>query len=880
VTPERWHTKVGPYEIVARLGAGRMGVVYKAKDTRLQRFVALKFLPDEVAREPRALARFTREAQLASSLNHPNICTIYEIGEQDGQCFIAMELLEGHTLQTKIAGQPLPLETFLDLALQITDALEAAHERAIVHRDLKPSNIFVSDRGDAKLLDFGLAKHVRPESLAAADAATISGSLTIPGQIVGTIVYMSPEQARGEELDARTDLFSLGVVLYEMATGRRAFDGKSTAVVFEAILSRAPETPLAVNPSLPSRLAEIIEKCLEKDRDLRCQSAAELRGDLKRLKRDLESSRTSAARPAAAVAAATSRPIGAAAWAIRGAIALALVVAGIGATLLYDWANMPPRVIGIQVLTRDGRLKGNEVGPTPLVTDGERIYFTEAAGLTPLLAQVSVSGGDTVSAPAPFADIDPTSISPDGSSLLLGGTNSFGGDMSFYAIQLPQGTPRRLDDFRAQDAAWSRDGQHLAYAEGRELYIATADGNSARKIATVPDNTFWPRWSPDGRTIRFSTGYYTGQTKLWEVSTDGTGRHQLLGDSKAVPEACCGDWSPDGKEYYFEGTSGRQSNIWALAQGGRRPVQLTNGPLSFRSPVVSPDGKKIFVVGEEQRGQTLKYDAKLSQFVPILEGISPEWIDFSRDGKWICYTTLPDGTLWRARADGSDKLQLTFAPMQATLANWSPDASEIAFDGRMPGKPWNIYLIHADGTGLEQLFPEDLMQVAASWEPDGQHLSFSHPPAYANPQPGQALQIETMDLKTRKMTPVPGSRNLWGSGWSPDGRYMVALPADGLSFLMYDARTETWKKFADVAINFGDWRRDSQYFYYDTLGADPAFYRVHVPDLKVERVVNLRGYRRPFGFLGAFSGVAADGSPLIVDDIGLHEIYALDLKQR
>ena len=281
-------TKVGPYEIVARLGAGGMGVVYKAKDTRLQRFVALKFLPDEVARDPRTLTRFRREAQLASSLNHPNICTIHDIGEQDGQCFIAMELLEGQTLQTRIGGRALPLETFLNLALQIADALEAAHKRGIVHRDLKPSNIFVTDRGDAKLLDFGLAKHARPES-SADDAATISGSLTTVGQVVGTIAYMSPEQAQDKDVDARSDIFSLGAVLYEMATGRRAFPGDSPAVVIAEILRSEPKPAKDLNPELPDELPRIIDKALEKDRDDRYQSANDLMIDLRRLKRESSS---------------------------------------------------------------------------------------------------------------------------------------------------------------------------------------------------------------------------------------------------------------------------------------------------------------------------------------------------------------------------------------------------------------------------------------------------------------------------------------------------------------------------------------------------------------------------------------------------------------
>src|SRR5213078_5111572 len=396
------------YRILEKLGGGGMGVVYTAEDLKLGRRVALKFLPEELHQNPQALERFRREARAASALNHPNICTIHEIEEHEGRFFLVMELLEGETLRQRVKGRALPTDALLDIGVQIAEALDTAHRKGIIHRDIKPANIFITARDQAKLMDFGLAKRAPDGNAAGAtgkslDGVTTEEALTSPGVAMGTVAYMSPEQARGEELDARTDLFSFGAVLYEMATGRQAFAGATTAVIHDAILNRAPTPPLRLNPDLPTELEHIINKALEKDCDLRYQHASDIRADLKRLRRDTDSGRsarveegpalpppeTSLERPERPQAAAPSLT-----QTKRRATLAAVVLGVVAMAILAYWLTRPlprPRVTGSVQITNDGHAKF-----PPTLTDGSRLYFVAADADGLALYQDSVTGGEAV----------------------------------------------------------------------------------------------------------------------------------------------------------------------------------------------------------------------------------------------------------------------------------------------------------------------------------------------------------------------------------------------------------------------------------------------------------------------------------------------------
>jgi Tol biopolymer transport system component len=538
--------------------------------------------------------------------------------------------------------------------------------------------------------------------------------------------------------------------------------------------------------------------------------------------------------------------------------------------------------LGSVQITNDGRQKIGLISSS-LATDGSRLYFNETAAGGFTLAQVSAAGGETASIPAPSQIPGLADISPNRSELLIASFVGTELEAPLWVLPVPAGAPRRLGDIIGHDGTWSPDSGEIVYARGSDLYAAKNDGSQSRKLATATGLPQWPRYSPDGTRLRFTVlDLKDNSLSLWEVSADGSHLHPLLPGWNNPPGECCGNWTLDGKYFLFQSTRNNRTDIWAIHEETglfrkirREPTQLTTGPIDFSSPVPSQDGKKLFVVGAQPRGELVRYDARSRQFLPYLGGMSAENLAFSKDGNWVAYVASPEGSLWRSKMDGSERLQLTSPPMQVALPRWSPDGRRIAYMAQAFGKPWKIYLVSAAGGSPQQLLPGEYMQGDPGWSPDGSSLVFERD--WGQLGPSTALYL--LDLKTQQVSKVPGSEGLQSPRWSPDGRHLAAMPVGSYGLALFDFATRKWTDLAkDISVaGSPTWSGDGKYIYFDTYGEDPAFLRVRIADKQLEPVVSLKNVRRAVGTIGTWSGLAPDNSPLLMRDAGGQEIYALDV---
>lgn len=537
-----------------------------------------------------------------------------------------------------------------------------------------------------------------------------------------------------------------------------------------------------------------------------------------------------------------------------------------------------PRVTAITQVTHDGYRKEN------LLADDSRLFVTELPESSRVIAKVELPGANRTVMPSSFNNPQALDLSPDHATLLISSRSS-SGENEFWTMPIARGTPRRLGDLSGRDAAWSVDGKMLVFANGSSLYVASSSGAGAHAVYKAGGSIFAPRFSPNGRQIRFTVSDpEQSTTALWEVGQDGSNPHPLVNNWPYKGTACCGNWTADGRYYIFQAsqalpyTSMIVTNLWALSSGDETaPAQITVGPMSFGNPSPSPDKKKIWAIGVQPLVEVVKYEAAKKKYIPLVPGLSATDVDFSADGKWISYVAIPQGTLWRSRADGSERRQLTFGDERTALPRWSPDGKQIAFVGMKSGQPWKLYLISSDGGTPRPIVRESGSQIDANWSADGQQLMFGD---YSRDTGG--MNIRLLDFKTGNLSTIPGSQGLFSPRWSPNRRHIAALSPDNTTLMLFDFETQkwsTWIKESAGSVSYPVWSDDSEYIYFDDLvNGTEAIRRVKVGGTEPEEVYELQTLERYPGALGLWSGRAQDGSWMFVRDRSTQEVYQLSME--